>query len=284
MSNYKPHTMALASILATLPQVSNADQTNETLKFSFGIGYTQTPSGDIDDFAEKEVSTYEASMPGTISFVDINHNLPLLSLGIEYKLNQQLSIITNLSGMSSYLLGNLTDNRTVNAKTEQIDFGDTDQTWKQHLNLFAKGELEARIYNSPFEHKPRVFAEGGLAVSYLNADSTFSFHVQKENYLKDGVLTWEILNQLGAFRDMTSNAKTTGTSLGPDIKVGIAIPFISRTYGIITAGVTYFIGDLDVTIDTKYPGALPKTDKSEVRHKTIDNSGLVPHIELKVQF
>ena len=268
---------SLAAVLVTLPLPSKAEQGD--LTYSVGLGYTQTPSG-IDSFAADEVRVYDASMPGTTDFVAINHHLPLLTVGLEYRLGPQVAAVLQISGMSSHLVGGLEDNRTVHAKTEAFDFGDTDQKWTQFLNVYARVNLAARVYNSKESGRFRYFSQGGGTGAYMNADSEFSFHVHAASYKGS---TWDDLNAADAFRDMVSTAHIEGVNFGPTVGLGVIIPLGSVDLEVL-AEAMFYLGKVGVDIDTRYPGANPKYDSSEKRTVEADNSGFVPALQLKVMW
>ncbi len=296
MSNYTKHGLGLATLLATLPTAPKAAETDETFKFTLGASYMQTPSGDLDKFARDEVAIYDASMPGTTDFVNISHDLPLLTLGVEYRITPQLSLVTELGASSSAIFGDLKEKRTVDANTEQIKFGPTEQYWTQHLNLYGQAELKARYYTDAPKGHLRAFVELGGAASYINADSTFGFHVQANGYDENqkpvddptkAILSWpDVLNHLGAFQDMNSAAHSSGISYGATANVGLQIPVWDRFYLNALLGITAMHGNVDVNLKTTYPDANPKAEKGkdETRHRGLDNSGIIPTFRLNFQF
>ncbi len=295
MSNYTRHGLGLATLLATLPTAPKAAETDETFKFTLGAAYMQTPSGDLDKFARDEVAVYDASMPGTTDFVKIGHDLPTLNVGIEYRLTPQISLTLNLGASSSTIFGDLKDERTVDANTEAFAFGPTDQTWTQSLNFYGQAKLMTRFYTDAPEQNLRAFIEIGPAVSYLNADSIFSFHVHAKGYDENqkpvddpskGILSWpDVLNHLGAFRDRDSKAHSTGISYGASANVGLQIPVWERFYVNTLLGITAMHGNVDVNVTTENPGANPeaKGAATEKKHKELDNSGILPTITLELQ-
>ncbi len=286
MSNYNNRyrdTIALSSLLLTAPTISHSKQ--DQFKFGLGISYTQTVTGELDKFAHDEVSIYNASMPGTTEFVRINHHLPLLALSSEYQLIPQLGLNLEISGISSHLIGGLEETRTTPAKTEQFDFGDTNQKWTQFLNIYLQTKLTLRQYTQTGYLPINVFTEIGLSATYLNADSQFSFHVQAENYAEGGVITWkEVLNLLDAYRDMNSTANTKGYTLGPTAAIGLNINILEQLSTEFSLGATYHFGNVDINLKTRYPNANPKNNPSNDRTKSVDNSGLVPHLNFKMRY
>ncbi len=273
-------SMALTAVLASIPSFARAEAGDFT--FSAGLGYTQTPTGGLDKFAYDELKVYNDSMPGTTGFASINHHLPLLTLGAEYSVRSNIALALEVSGISSYVVGSIEDTRTTPAKAT-LDFGDTDQRWKQFLSLYLQSRLTNRFYSegSKDDGTVRVFAEGGVAAAYMNADSEFSFHVLADSY---EVIPWSELNLLGAYRDMTSKAHTVGITYGPTAGVGVTFPVVGPMGMEVFLGATYYFGDIDIDLKTRYPDANPKNDPSADRSKTVDGSGLSPEFKVRVRF
>ena len=144
-----------------------------------GVGYRQTPAGEIDRYAADSVRTYEDSMPGSIDFAKVSHDLPYFFLRGGVSLDDQWLLFTEADASSSHLLGSIEDHRTVDAKTPLFDFGPTDNDWQQFLNWYVAGSLGARR-NFTTGRRFRPFAQAQLGYWMLDAKSRYEVRVLDE--------------------------------------------------------------------------------------------------------
>ncbi|MFH0700902.1 MAG: hypothetical protein V2A62_00530 [Candidatus Woesearchaeota archaeon] len=223
-----------------------------------GFGYRRLAVGDdLEAYVDKTRYNFDPAMPGFKDFMQLGHQLPYLSIGLEVEPQQwhfwqgdTISLLAQFDFSTSKIFGGTKDSHTYDASLSALKLGPTPSTWEQNLTFYGAGTFGVKyapvsVGNDKFKFKPLIVLKGGF--SYLDSKSVLHIHV--DNDLKGmEPITWEVLNSLNVYRDIRTDATTSGWGGFFDAMAGFGI----ETYGfVLDALVSYRVERINLKIQER---------------------------------
>ena len=236
-----------------------------------GFGYRRLAVGDdLEAYVDKTRYNFDPAMPGFKDFMQLGHQLPYFTIGLEVEPQQwhfwqgdTISLLAQFDFSTSKIFGGTKDSHTYDASLSSLKLGPTPSTWEQNLKFYGAGALGIKyapvsVGNDKFKFKPLIVLKGGF--SYI--DSTSVLHIHVDSNLKGmEPVTWEMLNSLNVYRDIRTDATTSGWGGFFDAMAGLGI----ETYGfVLDALVTYRVERVSLNIheNTNSDGKIETKDAS----------------------
>ena len=236
-----------------------------------GFGYRRLAVGDdLEAYVDKTRYNFDPAMPGFKDFMQLGHQLPYFTIGLEVEPQKwhfwhgdTISLLAQFDFSTSKIFGGTKDSHTYDASLSALKLGPTPSTWEQNLKFYGAGTFGIKyapvsVGNDKLKFKPLIVLKGGF--SYI--DSTSILHIHVDSDLKGmEPLTWSDLNSLNVYRDIRTDATTSGWGGFFDAMAGMGI----ETYGfVLEALVSYRVERVSLKIheNTNSDGKIETKDAS----------------------